>query len=177
MGALHFFKLSSDVLEKNFDCGNCSINNRIYNSYYASLLRQIYCYQIKYKDFVIGYYGIYFFNMDTNAMPQYMQEYDACYVPFYTTIKIDFIAIDKKYQGQNLGTTALKIIISSLKVLSGQYPIRMIILDALKEKIQWYKHIGFKIINQPSNPDSATIPMYLDCIDDYSLIEQYSELV
>lgn len=86
-------------------------------------------------------------------------------------VNIEYIAVDKKYQGYHFGTYILQQIITDVQNLCEYWPVRFITLDALTTKIDWYKALGFKEF-KPNNDSSSTVRMYLDCAS-IDLIHSY----
>ena len=48
MAQLSFARLSDDVARGSFSCGNTSIDNMIFESYFATILQHGYAYEILY---------------------------------------------------------------------------------------------------------------------------------
>ena len=162
-----------------FDCGNGSIEARIKGMYYASLLREGYGYaiisRIDNKETVIGYY---FLRLTTMVGPNdemnedYRSEIYGYENPFhYAVIEISFLAVRKDRQGEKIGTTVLAQIIKFIMHQAKTLPIRFIVIDALKEKVDWYTDIGFIPIGTYEG-GKPTIKMYMDCVE-RGVLEQY----
>ena len=167
-----------DMDVRGFSCGNPSIDQQIRESYYATLLKQAYGYQIKAEDKTVGYYMLYFKNINTDIVNDIMDnEFSSGLVDYYIAVHIRYLAIDKNLQHQGIGTVVLKGIIQQIISFSKIYPIRIITLDALMEYYEWYKGIGFRDI--PGGTDDGIIrAMYMDCMDMRELekLEDYCEL-
>ena len=78
---------------------------------------------------------------------------------------IRFIAIDKKYQRNNIGTKSLEAIIKIIKDLAKDFPIRVITIDAELHLVKWYEKLGFfKMIRNSESQEGYTQAMYYNCI-------------
>lgn len=81
----------------------------------------------------------------------------------YAALEISYIAIDRRVQGNGIGTRVLARLISDAEKLSKILPIRFLVLDALDDKVQWYLDAGFT--TYPKREDlryADTVPMRID---------------
>lgn len=173
---LEIKKISSDVVLGSFDCGNQSINNLISQSYYPTLLHQGHAFCVHYNGQVIAYYMLSIIAFNIDKCPPDVKEYlehsiKNSFNKHFAAVHIQYLAVDKQYQKYGIGTQLLKRIIKSTQALCKQWPIRFITLDALDDKVPWYRKNGFKEFGF-GDTDHATT-MYLDCvsqkdIDDYA---------
>ncbi len=167
MEELVYTLVNEEVTE--FKCGNASIEKMIENAYFQTLLQHGYAYKFCRKDRTLGYYMVNFkrilLDKCEDAVDGFYDETMKC---FYS-VHIRFIAVDSKYQGNKIGGTMLNIIVKNIKKLSENWPIRMITLDALKDKYKWYLKNGFLAFNEKDldNNDSI-IEMYIDCQTTYN---------
>lgn len=149
---------------KGFNCANSSIEKQIDDSYFITLLKQAYGYQILIDDKVVGYYMLYFKNINLEEISNIMkEEYESCMVSYYMAMHIRYLAIDERVQHHGIGTYVLKGLIAEILRLSELYPIRIITIDALLEYYEWYKSIGFRDI-PGLDRDGIKVPMYIDCM-------------
>lgn len=170
--AIEINKLSADVPSDSFDCGNQSINNLIFHSYYSTLLHQGFAFCVSNDHDIIAYYMLKFVNVDISICPDEISDYcDDSFDPHLCAVNIEYIAVDKKYQGCHLGTYILQQIITDIHELCEYWPVRLITLDALTTKINWYKTFGFKEF-KPNDDSSSTVRMYIDCAQ-RNLIQSY----
>lgn len=176
MGELILSKLKNDVY--SFDCGNNSINRLVYESYYATLLRYAYGFKIDYYNNPIGYFMVCLRDFEVNMLSERFSDYESILSNKCYSIHIKYIAIDKKFQRHGIGTKIIHTIISeTIKKSDNNLPIRMITLDAIKEKITWYENIGFKkLYDEDDDTLSSTVIMYIDCINDYSIFDEYNSV-
>ena len=166
MVKLTFRKVTQDVENCGFDCGISSINEYVENSYYPAITQDAYAYSISYDKKIIGYYQIMFREVQFDDLPDELSELDPCIKPScVSAVHLRFIAIDKKYQGHDIGTTVLKIIINDVLDLAERWPIRILTIDAERELIDWYTDLGFKnMVRNTPGQDGTTVAMYFDCM-------------
>lgn len=178
MAILKYSMMDKDVPEGTFICGNNSIESLISSTYYATLLQQAYGYKVIWNDIIVGYYMIYPKKINFDVMESIEgDEYNSGVVDCYNAVHIGYLAIDKTYQGNHIGTYVLKGIISSINIICKSVPFRMITIDALGVYHDWYQKIGFRDIPNSKNNDDI-IPMYMDCISDEHriLLDEYCKL-
>ena len=158
---INIVPLMHDINFDEFDCGNASVNRYTRNLYYQEIMKLSSTKLIRCNNRIIGYYNI---NM--------------CYIDAdeetYSGICIKFIGIISKCQGKGIGTKTIKRIIVKSKEISSFIGCRYIIINALKEKKQWYLDRGFEYIDEVQLDDnSPTIKMLMD-FQDPELINEYT---
>lgn len=167
--------MDSDVY--GFSCLNSSIEAQIRDSYFITLLKQAYGHQILVDGKNVGYYMLHFKSINLCEIDQIIgQEYQSCMAEKYIAIHIRYLAVDKNYQKNGIGTYVLKGLIVQFLSLAQKYPIRIITIDALPKYIKWYESIGFKDIPGASS-DGITMPMFIDCMkqEEAFKLQQYCE--
>ncbi|MDO4343711.1 MAG: GNAT family N-acetyltransferase [Eubacteriales bacterium] len=173
MAMIEISKLSGEM-NNSFDCGNNSINALIVESYYATILQHAYGYTAIVNGQVVGIYMLKFMKIVLEQGPECLSDYksDICNDCF--SVHIKYIAVQVGEQGKGLGRLILKYIITEVMKLCQNWPVRLITLDALKEKYEWYRSIGFVAFNEEDQKDNdSTIKMYLDCLLDKELVDSY----
>lgn len=147
---------------EGFNCGNGSINKKIRDGYYLSLLKQAYAYEICIEDAVIGHYRVSIATFDYED-----EDYNVDSVENkYSAVKVDYLAIDLKSQNRGNGTAVLEYITKWANKYSTSIPIRFLALDALREKVSWYQNRGFKVYEDAElNRNTETVAMYMDFCD------------
>lgn len=161
MNGLFIRKLKEDPDMKQFDCGNASINDKIRDGYYSTLLKEGYAYEICLDGTTIGHYML-------RIVPL---EYSSDYAigderTCFSAVKLEYLAIDRCYQRAGNGTAVLKYIVNAAKKYSEQLPIRFLSLDALSEKTDWYINRGFQLYNpDDQGGEDHTVQMYMDFCD------------
>ena len=172
MSELSYVLLNSKA--DKFDCGNVTINEYIEWSYFVTLSQQCYAYKILYKSLIVGYYMITLRDVALTDCPGDESDYSVGefgdHVP---SLYINYIAIDKRFQKKGIGTKTLEKIIIETRQLVDRLPIRFITINAVPEKVDWYKKIGFKEMG--SNIDGVNRYMFIDIIRDKQKLVDYCE--
>ena len=145
-----------------FDCDNPSINRLVQESLYPTLLDQIQTYKISVQDRRVGFIAFSVLKVTCeNSDAQFAEYYHSS--PSYGAILINFIAVDRHVQHKGIGTTALQYIVNETNKLCDFLPIRLLIVDALRSKLEWYEKRGFlPLCSSDVKGDSETIRMYMD---------------
>lgn len=177
MGALSYTLLESEEELSCFDCGNASINELVSKSYYPSILKQIRVYKISVRTYRIGFCSISVSHLSFDNSDAPIADY---YTNFssYGALKIDFLAVDKRVQKQGIGTEVLKYFVGEARKFYEIVPIRVLIIDALREKIDWYSERGFALVNsEEENSESPTVKMFIDLMsaEDKNRLDKYIE--
>lgn len=176
MGNIKGQLLDNNQEIRDFKCGNASIERTITESYYLTLLKHAYAYKIIGNGMILGYYMLLFRKILLEDCPESIGDYYTEKLDYCTSIHIDYLAINEKYQHRGIGTNVLKMIILFVMKFGKKLPIRLITIDALKEYYDWYRGIGFIAFNEKDLKDSKpTISMYMDCIskDNLEIIKEY----
>ena len=178
MAGVKIEKITRDI--EDFDCGVKSINEYVSEAYYALLAQIAYTYSVVYRDKVVGFYMIMFGQVNLGNFPEDVSEH----VPFVikdgkiSAVHIKFIAVDRKYQRNKIGTAIMEIAIQQIRKLSDSWPVRVITIDARCDLQHWYSSLGFKVMqnNNPSQ-EGVTQAMYFDCMRDQSKLLEYEESI
>lgn len=177
MAKIKIVKMEKEMPTGTIDCGNTSINSMIDKSYYPTILQHAYGFYIYFDEKIVGAYMLKFAKINLEECPEDISDYisDMCRDCF--SLHIKYIAVDEKYQRRGIGQTVLKYIVKSVKELCGVWPIRLITLDALKSKYDWYSALGFVAFNEKDLYDNnTTVRMYLDCLMDVEVVNNYCSL-
>jgi N-acetylglutamate synthase-like GNAT family acetyltransferase len=83
------------------------------------------------------------------------------------------------YQGRGIGAAILECITPQCKELSEFIGCRCLIIDAINEKVNWYKERGFQFIDSEENLNkyAITIPMFIDFRDNELVLDYFDEEV
>ena len=177
MGRMLIKKIESDI-SKSFDCGNSSINSLVYESYYPTILQHAYAFEVRIDERIMGYFMCRFSTIEIETCPEEIADYMSDNFKSCASLHIEYIAIDKLYQGYGIGRSVMNHIIQWSKRLCKMYPVRLITLDALKEKYGWYQDLGFLAFDENDIDDSSpTIRMYIDCLLEKELVYNYIEKI
>lgn len=178
MAKLCFSKLKGEVNKGTFTCGDDSIDKLVESSYYPTILQQSYAYEIMGEGELLGYYMIHFRRVEVSDFPDDISDhFDDDYIKDgIIALHIHYIAIKKEYQKKGIGKAVLRTIISQVKELSENWPVRVITIDAEKHLIKWYEKEGFKYMtNNRDGQDDVTEAMYKDCHRYGDEVQEYEE--
>ena len=174
MGQIEMRKLISDPCNQAFDCGIAGINDMIKRSYFPTILQHLYCFEVKVDGEIIGYYMYGFRKLKMEECPGETGEYfsdlsDVCY-----TLHLKYIAVASQYQHHGVGTKVLYLLIKQIFEMCKIWPVRLITLNALKERVDWYRSIGFKMFNElDMQNNDKDVQMYMDCLLDPDKVSEY----
>lgn len=175
MSELYYSRLLQPP-DPDFSCGVTTIDQTIQQSHILVILRRCYAYSVMSKDKLLGYYMVSLkrFSVETFYPPvedHFIEPYQDLYA-----LNIDYIAVNKKYQRNQIGTTILQNILDDAENLMKFCPIRLITLDALEERIPWYRKFGFKKAKHPNTDNATATLMYYDMVspEDIDLAEEYA---
>ena len=171
MSELRFVVMTDDIPSDFETCGNSSIDDRIREAYCKTLCKQGLAYNILVDGYLVGNCMIKLVCIRDEDDEYYVTDHE------YMGIEISYIAIDVRVQRQGIGQQVLIRLMSEAKKMSEKLPIRFLVLDARRDKKQWYLNAGFE--EYPKREDLRypnTIPMRIDFIDK-ALAEQYAGLL
>ena len=166
MGQISYRLLSEDIIINEFTCGNPSIDQMLKDGFYSTLLKQGFCYEIVIRDRIVGYFFYTYILVSCND--ENMDSYCSTLMGFnYPALHIKFIAIDKKFQRKKIGTNVLRLFISNARKLHKDFPVRFVVIDALKDLESFYSKLGFQPVDdQDISANLSTIRMFFDLFDD-----------
>ena len=158
MGKLIFTKLNHPA-DQCFTCGNPSIDKKVADSYFLTLLDRCYAYEVTTESGVIvAYYQIQFKRFPIDRFPEPIDEYSLnSYVDLYA-MHIEYLAVRKEYQYQKIGSN---------------------VLNALNEKVSWYQRaFGFKEVDQDGDDPETTL-MMIDLLsaENLRLLKEYDDIL
>lgn len=177
------YKLMGEEDLHGFDCGNPSVSNMIDQTYYACLLREAraYCVYLKVKDdqeILVGAYSVSIDTLDVKNAVSPLADYYSREPPFRAMVHLDYIAVNSKVQDHGIGKAILEYIVLQARSLYREWPVRLLVLDALRDKVAWYEKRGFSAVYEDDpDPHSTTVKMYLDLMpgEDFQRLSEYVE--
>ena len=148
----------------------------IEESYYPHILKQTQTYKVTLRGKTVAFYtvsvrSISLQNSDAPVSENYWKE------PIFSAVIINYIAVDKRLHRNGIGTTILESVVDEARALYHQWPVRLVVLEALRQKVDWYLDRGFDAINQADlEGTSETVKLYLDLMPsgDKGKIEEYT---
>lgn len=188
MADLCYWLMGEEDLQ-GFDCGNPSINRMIDQTYYSCLLREAraYCVYFKVDDdqekkqdddrgILVGTYSVSIGKLGLEDAVSQLADYYSREPPACAIVHLDYIAVNSEIQRKGIGTTILAYIVLQARALYREWPVRLLVLDALREKVEWYQERGFAFVYQEDpDPHSTTVKMYLDLMpeEDFQCLSEY----
>lgn len=178
MGRMEMKKLNHDTCDRVFDCGNASINKLITESYFPTILQHLYCFEVTVDGEIIGYYMYGFQMIKLEECPEEIREYYSSLSNVCYTINLKYIAVASQYQHRGFGSIILCSIIKYTHEMCKNWPVRMITLNALKERVDWYQRNGFKMFNEldAQNDNITEVKMYMDCLLNPDKVKEYCSM-
>jgi len=171
--------VSNETDLQNHCCGNDSIDTLVKNSFASQVCRQRDTYKVVYEDQTLGFFSWYLASVSLEESDEEISEfYDE--KPQFGVLYIKFIAVDSDVQNNGIGTTILGYIVKEARNLEKKWPVRLIIFDALRERIPWYEKRGFRVLLKTElESQSETVKMYLDLMteDEHKVLKAYSEQI
>ena len=167
MSELRLAVMNKDDFPDDLSCGVPSIDNLIKDAFAKTLFKQAKAYNIVLDDIIVGSCMIRFVSIEDEEY--YVTDHT------YTAIELVYIAIDKRIQRKGIGTKVLNILIRNAKNIADSLPVRFLLLNAFKNREEWYISKGFR--EYPRIKDDrypGTIPMRIDFIN-LDLAEKYAE--
>lgn len=148
-------------------CGVKSIDTLIQGAYAKTIFKQALAYNIMIDDHIIGNCMIRFVRLRDEDVDYYDQDQE------FIALEITYLAIDQRVQRHSFGTEVLKMLIARAKQVASELPVRFLVIDAFKDKENWYSSSGFKTYPKVENSRyPGTVPMRMDLID-RELAEEY----
>lgn len=175
MGTLDYslIQIVEDI--DQFDCGNASINQLVSRSIYPTLLKQTRTYKISMKGHRIGFYSVSILAISLEGSDAPIAEsFEG--TPTFAAVKLDYVAVDKRVQNHGIGTNVLAYVVDEARELCKVWPVRILVLDALRDKLTWYTERGFRAINSSDLVRTTpTVRLYIDLIslEDAEKIVEY----
>ena len=113
-----------------------SIDALMQQAYPSTLFKQGRAYNILIDDKLIGSCMIRFVSLYDTDAEYYVGHKD------YTALEISYLAIDSRIQGHGYGRLVLKQLILLARRIADDLPVRFLVLDAFKDKEEWYIYIS-----------------------------------
>lgn len=176
MGTLEYRLIRMPEDTDEFDCGNASINQLVSRSFYPTLLKQTRTYMISMQGHRVGFCSISILGISLEGSDAPIAEsFEG--TPSFAAVKLDYIAIDKNAQNFGIGASVLGYIVEAARELCRTWPVRILVLDALRDKLTWYLKRGFQPIKSSDlDGDTPTIRLFVDLIslEDAQKIDEYN---
>lgn len=167
---LEIVDITSENEFRNFNCDNTSLNVYLEReAYFEHIMRFTNTKLVKINNEVIAYFSMQFKQINI------VEELDD--IISYPAIYLKCIAVDKEYEGKGIGSSLIEYITIQSKDISLFIGCRCLIIDALREKVEWYKYRGFQFLDSEDNINKydVTVPMFIDFRDDELVIDYFEE--
>ena len=83
---------------------------------------------------------------------------------YWPTVKLARLAVDKDYRG-GLGTALVRLVLGIVRDnIAPQVGCRLMVVDAKKQSVEFYKKVGFTILDTPANHDLNEPLMFIDLV-------------
>jgi len=168
---LELIDIFTGVELDNFSSNNSSLDEYLKRqAYYEHMMHLSNTKLVKINNDVVA-----FFTMEFRQL-KIPQDYDE---NIYPIVCLKCLAVDSRFQAKGIGSTIIEYITPQSKELSEFIGCRCLIIDAIKEKVNWYKDRGFQFIDIEENIDKydVTVPMFIDFRDDELVIDYFHEEV
>jgi GNAT superfamily N-acetyltransferase len=146
--------------QKQFDCGNASINSFVHSSLKPQVKKSL---SVAYvvtdaaqDDRFAGFYTIAQHMIDVSALSALELGSLPRNIPCSRLI---MLGIDKRYQGQQLGSRIMKHALVLTKSIAQQIGSYGLYLDAEPKAVGFYSKLGFALLEGDASP--APSPMFL----------------
>ena len=164
---MRIVKLTQDYLFKDFDCGNIDLNDYLLKDSKSYLSKRLaVTYIIETKQDIVAYFSLAndkltIREVDKSSWRKIKQLFShKKHRSDYPAVKIGRLAVNKKYQGHDLGSDILNFI-KNMFVYDNRTGCVFVTVDALREVSSFYLKNDFKYIDKKQiSIDSETIQLY-----------------
>lgn len=164
-------KVMQGDISPSLSCGEKSIDALMTVAYSKTLCKQAQAYNILIDGHLVGNCMLKLVRLcDENA--------DYCVSDNeFIALELSYLAIDRRLQGQGIGTSVLKQLIRRARMMSEELPIRFFVLDAFESRKEWYRRVGFGEYPKKMDPHCpGTVAMRMDFIN-LELVSKYIDLL
>ena len=165
---------------QNFTCGVPSVDKMVKKSYFQHILLKTRVYKITFSEYTVGYFQISFRNVDMAGSDiLFADDGDSeDETRRYGVLHVDFLAVQEELQHKGLGTATLTYILNESRELRKKWPIRLVLIDALYDKAEWYQKHGFGYVKEnQKDSDYGTVEMYFELMteEEMSTVTKFFE--
>lgn len=167
---LEIIDITSENEFENFKCENSSLNNYLEReAYFEHIMKFTNTKLVKIKNEIVAYFSMQFKQITI------IEELDD--IINYPAIYLKCIAVDEKHERIGIGTSLIEYITMQSREISLFIGCRCLIIDALRDKVEWYKDRGFQFLDSEENINqyNVTVPMFIDFRDDELVIDYFEE--
>lgn len=166
MGSIFITKITSKEELAGHSCGVDCVDGMIASSFFPNIYRQQDTYKIVYKNRIVGFYAIKIKAINCwDSEAEFAEYFDG--EPSFGVVYVKYLGIDAEFQGCGLGKCALGYIVSTAYEEAKTLPIRLIVFNALRDKVPYYKNRGFMVLKEKEyQGNSDTVEMFFDLMPD-----------
>jgi GNAT superfamily N-acetyltransferase len=168
---LELLDITIDVQLENFNSSNPSLDVYLkIQAYFEHIMHLCNTKLVKINDDIVAFFTMEF---RTLGIPI---DYDD---NIYPVVCLKCLAVDDRFQGKGIGTAIIQYVVLECKELSKFIGCRCLIIDAIKEKVNWYKDRGFQLVDSEEdlNKYDITVPMFIDFRDNELVVDYFDEEV
>lgn len=150
----------------DFCCGNDSVDALIHKAPYRHALHQCRTIQVCLEGHILGVFTLSISGISMEETNTHMADYygDS---PQFGALRLDYVAVDRRVQNKGIGRRILAYVVTLAKAMYRDWPVRVLILDALREKVAWYSRCGFDVMDKGDlQADTPTVRMFLDLMSE-----------
>ena len=165
-------KLTPDYTFGSFDCGNADLNDFLLNdakSYLAKKL-SVTC-VLEDENEIAGYFSLSNDKLTVNdvrksSWRKIKRLFDySKHRRDYPAVKIGRLAVNRTYQGQDIGTDILNFV-KTMFLESNRTGCVFVTVDALYEVVGFYSKNNFRVLDHlQTNMGGVTVPMYYNLLE------------
>lgn len=168
--------LSQEPDLNRFSCGVSVVDKMVSAAYFKHILLKKRVYKISFQEYEIGYYQLSFDRISLDGSDVTYTDYDSD--NWYGVLCIDFIAIKKEFQRKGIGSSVLRQILHQAIELSKKWPIRLVKIDSLCDRTEWYLKNGFEYLHEDNlDKEYGIIEMFFDLmtVNDRKRVDAFCE--
>ena len=145
-------------------CGNYSIDKYLTERAYYEHIRKIsFVYLVYLDEEIIGFFSI---KISKISLPLENDFESSNENDEFGALLLQNLAIRQGYQGHGFGSNVLEFLVGLVFGYGKSINLRFLILNAVKDKVDWYKKRNFLTVNKDELKDaSPTVFMIMDFID------------
>ena len=159
MSELRLEVMQGDI-SPSLSCGEKSIDALMGLAYSKTVSKQALAYNILVDEHLVGNCMLKLVRLCDEIADYYISDNE------FIALELSYLAIDRRLQGQGIGTLVLKKLIQWARMKSEELPIRFFVLDAFKARKGWYRGVGFGEYPKKMDPRCpGTVAMRMDFIN------------
>lgn len=166
MDGIFITKITTEEDLVGHSCGVDCVDRMIADSFLPHITRQQDTYKIMYNNKIIGFYAIKIKAAECwDSDAEFSEYYD--HEPSFGAVYVKYLGVDVASQRKGIGKCALSYIVSEAYKESKKLPIRLVVFNALRDKVPYYLKRGFMVLkDREYHSNSDTVEMFFDLMPD-----------